>query len=645
MIRNSLALLAFGALCLPGYVAGMECPALPDARFRITFVEAERSPPSNRSARERLQARIGEYALYPYVELARLNRKFPNVPTSDVESFLSRYGAQPMTRRLQRRWLRRLASRGAWHEFIEWYPEDSPVDLQCQHARALLATGDESGAFAEAQRLWLFGKSRPKECDPVFAKWLESDRFSPSLAWERTGLAMARGNTRLAKYLERFLGSTDRRLSTRWRQVHANPQRVATVKLAGDPARVEEVLVHGLKRIASRDPAAAVDMLAKVDARYELGPAARSAAARQIGLTFAFRHDERAVDWLWQVDAEHADKNVLRWRVAAAALHGRWNDVLEGVASMPDDERDRERWRYWQARALNEVGQLDSARAAFESLARERDFYGFLSADRLQTDYRFNHSPLDVAPEVVENVMDMEGTRRALELHALDRRVDARREWHGLIRGLEDEELAAASWLAHCRAWDGRAILTIARTEERNDLELRFPIRFRNIVESESRRHALSPATIYAFIRQESAFIPDARSPKNALGLMQILPSTGRALMRARGKRLRSSRQLLAPKLNVALGSQYIRSLISKTGNRLILAAASYNAGRHRVIGWLPKTGTVEADVWIDNIPYGETRRYVRRILAYRAVYEHRLGRNPTRLSEFMAPVPTRHGI
>ena len=645
MIRISVALLAFGALCLPGYVAGMECPALPGAKFRSAFVEAERYPPSGRRARERLQARIGEYALYPYVELSSLMRKFPNVPTSDVESFLSRYGEQPMARHLKRRWLRRLASRRAWHKFIEWYPENAPVDLQCRYAHALLGTGDEAGAFAEAQRLWLYGKSRPEECDPVFAKWLESDRFSPSLAWERTGLAMARGNTRLARYLERFLGSADRRLSARWRQVHANPRRVAAIRLDGDPARVEEVLVHGLKRIARRDPAAAVEVLATVEARHELSPAARAAAARQIGLTFAYRHDERAVDWLWQVDAEHADEHVRRWRVAAATLHERWRAVLDGVASMPDEERGRERWRYWQARALSEVGQSDSARAVFESLARERDYYGFLAADRLQTDYRFNHSPLVVAPAVLEKVGGMAGTRRALELHALDRRVDARREWHALIRGLEDAELTAASWLAHCRAWHGRAILTIARTEERDDLELRFPIRFRKIVESESRRHALSPATVYAFIRQESAFIPDARSPKNALGLMQILPGTGRALMRARGERLRSSRHLLAPKLNVALGSQYIRSLISKTGNRLILAAASYNAGRHRVISWLPKTGTVEADVWIDNIPFGETRRYVRRILAYRAVYEHRLGRDLTRLSEFMAPVPTRGGI
>ena len=644
-MRGLAVLVVLGAVCLPRYAASVQCPTLSDARLRTAFVEAERSPPNGRGGWERLHGRIGDYALYPYVELAGLKRKSPQAPTPEVEAFLARYDAQPVTLRIRTRWLRQLASRREWRKFIEWYPADAPIDLQCQYARALLATGDESGAFTEAQRLWMSGESRPKECEPVFAQWLKSDRFSPSLAWERTGLAMARGGTRLARYLERFLGRPDRKLSTAWRKIHANPRRAGTVKLDGDPARIDDVLVHGLERLARDDPGAAVDVLAQVEARYELSAAARAAAVRQIGLSFAFRHDSRAVDWLRRVDPEHADEHVLRWRVAAASLHARWDEVIDGIASMSDDERERERWRYWQARALDALGREDEARTVFESLARERDYYGFLAADRLQTEYRFNHRPLEVAPEVLERVAQMGGTRRALELLALGRKVDARREWRVLTRDLEEEELAAASWFAQCRDWHGRAILTIARTAQQDDLNLRFPIEFRGIVESASRRRSLSPATIFAFIRQESAFIPDARSGKGALGLMQILPSTGRMLMRTQGKRLRSRRQLLAPELNVDLGTQYIRSLMSKTGNRLILASASYNAGRHRVLGWLPDNGRVEADVWIDNIPFGETRRYVRRILAYRAVYEHRLGRQPTRLSEFMAPVPVRTDI
>ena len=641
MLRLPLLAIAC-ALCLPSLAVAASCPATPDLAHRAAFAKAERSPPKSRSAMNRLRSRLGDYPLFPYIELARIRKLFPNVATSEVEAFLSRYDGDPVTLHLGRRWLRRLAGRGAWRKYIERYPADAPEDLQCHHARALLETGDVSRAFEEAQRLWMSGKSRSKACDPVFARWLSSDRFNPALAWERIGLAMSRGNTRLARYLERFLDPSDRKLAAAWRAIHENPGRVTKTTLDGEPSRVETIRVHGLGRLASRDPAAAIKALEQVESRFGIGAAARSAVARRIGLTLAFRHDPRAVDWLWRVDSAHADSHVLRWRVTAAVLQSRWNDVIEAIAVMPEKERGRERWRYWRARALEAVGREDEARADFRSLAGVRDYYGFLAADRLKMEYEFNHRPLTVAEDVLEQVSAMPGVHRALEFLALDRRVEARREWYHLTRSLEEEELKAASWLARCREWHGRAILTIARTRARDDLELRFPIAFQDAVKPASSRQSLSPATVYAFIRQESAFMPDARSGKGALGLMQILPSTGRMLMRARGKRLRSRGQLLVPELNVALGTQYIRSLLSKSGERIVLAAASYNAGPRRVRSWLPEKGRVEAAAWIDNIPFTETRRYVRRLLAYTAIYEHRLGGRPTRLSERMPQVPTR---
>ena len=390
----------------------------------------------------------------------------------------------------------------------------------------------------------------------MFAVWLKSDRFAATLAWERIGLAMARGNVRLARYLERFLESGDRRLAAAWRKVHKNPQRVGAVKLRGDPSRVETILAHGLERLARRDPDGAAMALGAVEARVELGARARARVARRIGLALASQHEPQAVDWLWRVDAAHADMHMLRWRIAAAVLHSRWNEVIEGVASLPDEERGRERWRYWRARALEATGEADEARTDFESLARERDYYGFLAADRLGTPYRFNHRPLDVADEAVERVAAMPGLRRALEFLELERRIDARREWHALVEGLDEEGLKAASWIARCRNWHGRAILTIVRTPERDDLELRFPVLYRGIVESASSRRNLSPATVYAVIRQESAFMPDARSPAGALGLMQIMPRTGRMIMRTAGRKLRSRKQLLVPDLNVDLGTR-----------------------------------------------------------------------------------------
>ena len=625
--------------------AGAMCPDIADAGRRSAFIKAERSPPRSRSAWDGLRRDIGDYPLFPYVELARLRADWPRVAVPAIEEFLERHDGEPVTYRLRRQWLRRLAGRREWRKFLEWYPGGNSVDLKCHHARALLETGDMAGGLSAARELWLSGKSQPKACDPVFAVWLESDRFAPSLAWERIGLAMARGNVRLVRYLERFLEPEDRRLSGLWREVHKNPPRVGKVRLDGESSKVQAILAHGLERIARRDPDGAVRALSALEERIELRDAVRARVARRIGLSFASRHEPRAVEWLWRVDGAHADVHMLRWRIAAAALHSRWAEVIDGIASMSDEERGRERWRYWRARALEATGGAEEARAEFESLARERDYYGFLAADRMETAYRFNHRPLEVASATVERVAALPAMRRALEFLALERRTEARREWHALIRGLGEEELKAASWIARCHRWHGRAILTIARTPERDDLDLRFPVVYRGIVEPASSRRGLSPATVYAVIRQESAFMPDARSPAGALGLMQIMPRTGRMLMRSIGRTLRSRNQLLVPDLNVELGTRYIRSLLSKTVGHFVLAAASYNAGPHRVRSWLPEETEVEADVWIDNIPFTETRRYVRRLLAYSAIYEHRLGRQPTRLTERMPMVPVRSGL
>lgn len=644
-MHGLLVLVTVGVLCLPGRAVGTTCPEFEDAVDRSVFVKAERSPPRSRDAWDRLRRDLGGYPLFPYVELARMRNHWPRVARPEVEAFLKRHDGEPVTFLLRRQWLLELAGRREWSKFIEWYPEGASTELKCHHARALLETGDEAGAFSAAESLWMSGKSQPKACDPVFAAWRESDRFSSSAAWKRIGLAMARGNVRLARYLERFLEPGDRRLAAAWRTIHGNPKRVGTVKLVGDPSRVEAVLAYGLERLARFDPAVAVEALAAVGTRFELGAAARARVARRIGLSFASEHEPRAIEWLWRVDAAHADMLTLRWRIAAAALHSRWNKVIAGIASLPDEERSRERWRYWRAHALKATGRIHEARAEFESLAQERDYYGFLAADRLETAYRFNHRPLAVASETVEHVAAMPSLRRALELFELERRVDARREWHAFVQGLGDEELKAASWIARCRNWHGRAILTVTRTPDRNDLELRFPLAYRGIVDSASSRRDLSPATVYAFIRQESAFMPDARSPKGALGLMQILPRTGRTLMRAAGRKWRGRRQLLVPDLNVELGTGYVRSLLSQMGGNFVLAAASYNAGPHRVRSWLPANGDVDVVAWIDNIPFTESRRYVRRLLAYNAIYEHRLGLPPTRLNERMSPVPSRSNL
>jgi soluble lytic murein transglycosylase len=207
---------------------------------------------------------------------------------------------------------------------------------------------------------------------------------------------------------------------------------------------------------------------------------------------------------------------------------------------------------------------------------------------------------------------------------------------------MSDEELARAAKLADAWGWHGRAIMTVARTPHLDDLEMRFPLAYHDRLLKQASANRIDPAWMYAIVRQESAFMADARSPAGALGLMQIMPSTGRRIGRSLSKPLGNRLQLLDADVSLEFGSTYLRTLLDQLDENPILAAAAYNAGPHRVERWRPAERNMSADLWIENVPFRETREYLRRVIAYTTIYEQRLGRAPVRVSERFASIPSR---
>ncbi|TFH46824.1 MAG: lytic murein transglycosylase, partial [Lysobacterales bacterium] len=234
------------------------------------------------------------------------------------------------------------------------------------------------------------------------------------------------------------------------------------------------------------------------------------------------------------------------------------------------------------------------------------------------------------------------GAMRARELFSLGRTVDARREWRMFIQNMTDEALVRAAKLAQDWGWHGRAIMTVALTSQLDDLEMRFPLAYHDRVLQQAKANGLNPAWVYAVVRQESAFIADARSPAGALGLMQIMPGTGRMIGRSLDRPLKNRQQLFDADISLEFGSAYLRILLDQLDEHPVLAAAAYNAGPHRVERWLPADETMSVDLWIENIPFRETREYLRRVIAYTAIYEQRLGHENIRLSARLAPIPAR---
>ncbi|MEJ2380802.1 MAG: transglycosylase SLT domain-containing protein [Gammaproteobacteria bacterium] len=613
---------------------------------RQQFLQAEQLlKQGHRGQYQNLLGRLRDYPLYPYLLFEDLRQRLDSASPREIGAFLDRFADTPLAPRLRGRWLRSLAKHHRWGDYIHAYQPTDDGFLQCNYRRALLETGHRRQALAGIGPLWRTGQSLPDACDPVLETWEASGNLTPDLAWERIRLAMEAGNPRLGRYLGRYLPEAQRKWVEAWYRVYRKPTRL----LKSDPVRAPEpargwIVMNGLERLASINPHDTAESWRRILARYHLTAEQRGRLVRRIALSLAYDGDPEAGRWLLKVPSAQCTARVRNWRVRSALNQQDWPQVLHWLNRLPAGEKNDTRWRYWRARALEALGHQHEAERIYARLARTRTYEGFLAADRIGVSYSFENQALDFTSSQLQQLAHRPGIRRARELFALNRLLDARREWYAATRDLNDMQLQQAAKLAQSWGWYDRAILTLGRSRYRDDLKLRFPIVHRKVVLRQAHRVDINPAWAYAVMRKESAFNTEARSQKGALGLMQLLPQTARRVARDMNIRWHRSAQLYHPRFNIRVGMTYLRMVLDRFGDHPVLATAAYNAGTYRVRQWLPTAQSVPADIWIETLPYGETRDYLRSVLAFTAIYERRLGQRPTRLLRRMPPVAPRDG-
>jgi soluble lytic murein transglycosylase len=272
-------------------------------------------------------------------------------------------------------------------------------------------------------------------------------------------------------------------------------------------------------------------------------------------------------------------------------------------------------------------------------LSKERSYYGFLAADHLDQDYQLSDRPVDVDQELLKNLTKRSDFQAVREFRFFNRQMEAGRQWWFAIRNLNKPQLLAAAKLAQQWHWDQIAIFTIARAEYWDDVELRFPLSYQQLVLKNASMQQLEPAIVFGLVRRESAFDKDAQSPVGASGLMQIMPQTGRQIASKFNEKWHSKQILFNPSVNLKYGTYYYKQLLDRFEGNFVLAAAGYNAGPTRVDRWLPEEEVMPADIWIETISYKETREYVNAILAYAIIYQQRIGDDGLRIKDFMPDV------
>jgi soluble lytic murein transglycosylase len=607
-------------------------PALADDQ-RAMFVALEKqistTPYGQLASLDGDIAALADYPLYPYLLRAKLYRQLNMAHADEITQFLHTYGSQPVSRALRIRWLKYVAEQKDAEKFLQAYQPKLGVDLQCEYLNFVLASSSQpQPIYATTTQLWQHGYSRPKACDPLFSQWQRAGFMTIDVILNRVEKVGKGGDVGLFNYLKRRLPEPYQYLVDLWRDVKRKP----SIVLQGNRfplthvQRESTVLSHGLVRLAWLTPKAAIKGWYQWQHKAAFSDEDIRQIHRAIALSLAIDNDPLAEEWLARANVPAAMADVRHWHLAYMLRHADWEGALAVIENAPTAEQEQGAFRFWQGRSYGQLNGVEKQQSLLTQLAQERNYYGFLASAQLQTKPQLTNQPLVVAPELLSQLASRGGAQRAFEFFKLERFIDARREWRSFVMPLSATNKQAAAVLASEWGWHDQAIIGFIQGGYLDDVERRFPLAYAPQITREAENNQIDPAFAMAIARRESSFMVDAVSPAGARGLMQLMPSTVRYL----SKEKVSNRSLFDPNKNLAYGMQYLRYLMDKLDNNPVLVLASYNAGWKRVMEWLPQEQSQPMDIWIENIPYKETRHYVKAVMAYRYIYQWQMGKQPT---------------
>jgi len=612
---------------------------------RVLFHDASLALHQNQFTKfNRLMRQLDDYPAKPYLEYDAFKRRVSRAKVTQVEQFLDRHAGIPFEYHARGKWLSVLARRGDWTNYLKFFDGRENTRLQCLAFKARLKLDQLEGLNEDIIKIWSRGYSQPSECDPAFAYFLNTYTDAEQAIWLRVEKAFKVRRPHLARYLGKKLDQESRAIIETWYQAHRRPEKsLKQLIKAEDTMRNRTIIVHAIDRLARKDSLKALDYWQRIEHKFAFEQAQRDQSQLRIALSSAYQHKPEARELLSALDASIMNDQARLW-LARIQLRGQdWNGLQQSIDKMPAHLLQENEWQYWLSRSLESQGQIADSVILLEQLANKSSYYGFLAADKLNLGYQIeqedaSHTAVDEETFLAANPHML----RARELFYLDRLVDAKREWFQALRKLNHDQIKQAATLASKWKWHDSAIRTVAKTPHRSDFSLRFPMPYKQQVLENAQARQLDPSLIYGVMRRESLFDPFARSSVGALGLMQLMPRTARTVASSLGLKRPGKADILQIGTNIRLGSHYLKRVMNRFEDNVALAAAAYNAGPGNVKRWLPKESTMPADLWVETVPFTETRNYVQAVLAYSTVFDKSRGKD-TLMSSRMGDIKTEY--
>ncbi|MEM7053869.1 MAG: transglycosylase SLT domain-containing protein [Pseudomonadota bacterium] len=579
---------------------------------------------------------LPDYPLTPFLEFERYRQTIDHVDPLELEQFLARYRDWSFADRLERDWQRSLVRNNNDEVLLRYVQQPSQVEVQCALIRANIRLHRLDGLEEQVRSLWLNGRSQPRSCDPVFRWWRNRGNPDVDDAWRRFGLAVEAGEYSLARYLRRYLHERDELLADGWLKMAQRLNDGLSDALRWpDAERSRQLIQWGLYRLSSRDWQRATAMIERFDDRFDFAEGDLDAVKRRAALFQAVDLDENAVASIDALPSDQIDQQMLEWRLRASLITNDWNNVLSSIAAMNAEEQIRGRWRYWRARALAELSRPEAG-LVYATLATEPHYYGFLAALKSNQALTVCSRELTADGPTQLRLLNDAEFERALELFEAGLNHHARITWNQVSRRISSAELQQAALIAAGRGWHDRAIFALGNAGIMDAYAWRFPIIERERVERYAERYGVEPALVFGLMRAESAMQADARSAADARGLLQLIDGTARSVARRKNLSYNGPASLYQPAINIPLGIAHLGELQERFDGEWTRVAAAYNAGITPTTRWQGQRNNLATDIWLETLPFFETRDYVPRVLAFATIYEYRMRQDPRVLAAYV---------
>jgi soluble lytic murein transglycosylase len=585
------------------------------------FTDAYKAFRAGDSARlARLAETLQDTVYAPWMEYWRLRLGIEQDIFTGVPEFLARESGSYLAEKLRADWLRRLGKQQDWKTFQQEYPALAQPDqeLACDALQARLDLQRDKMALAMAKPLWFDVVNLPDACQPLMDRLFAERQLNMDDVWTRVRRLLEARRFSDMKTVMGYLPAGHSVAARDLKAVTTQPASYLSGKLPNlainRPSR--ELALLAIVRLARSDSADAAKRWQEIENYY--APADRAYAWGQIAWQGALDHEPDALTWYGFTNAAVLTAEQHAWQARAALRARNWPALAQAIEHMPASLASQPEWRYWLGRTRLAQGRQEEAQALFWQIAGSNNFYGILADEELGQPVTL---PVRAAPPTQKELAEVEanpGLRRALAILRTDpgpeMRWEASREWAWYLRGMDDRQLLAAAEFARQQgAWD-RAIATAERARSQRDFTLLFPAPYRDVVSAKTRAAALDDAWVYALIRQESRFVAEARSVTGALGLMQLMPATARWVARKTDQPYQPAR-VTHPETNVTLGVNYLKIVANALDNHPALTFAAYNAGPKRARKWRDSQA-LEGAIYVETIPFGETRDYVKKVMS-----------------------------